>query len=77
MVSNHIISVATTVVTKALLFPLLFKFECICHGNPFLNTCLLPHLNLLLPHVANGDRVGQACLDYYNFEHHLLKLLVK
>ncbi len=27
--------------------------------NPILNNCLSPHLNLLSPHVANGDKVGQ------------------
>jgi hypothetical protein len=47
------------------------KMLCCCHyfgkGNvfifrdSFLNTCLSPHLNLMSPHVANGDKVGQRC----------------
>jgi hypothetical protein len=41
--------------------PLSSKFErknsLFAIRNTFLNNCLSPHLNLLSPHVANGDRV--------------------
>ncbi len=29
--------------------------------NAFMSNCLSPHLILLSPHVANGDKVGQHC----------------
>ncbi len=32
-----------------------------------MNIYLLPHLNLLSPHVANGDKVGQLCFNETEF----------
>jgi hypothetical protein len=65
VVSNHILSVATNVATKALLSPLCIinckireKYEISLIKNLFLNNCLLPHIKLLSPNVANGDKVG-------------------
>jgi hypothetical protein len=38
---------------------ILIDMQCITIKIPILNNCLTPHLNLLSPHVANGDKVGQ------------------
>jgi hypothetical protein len=72
VVSNQIISVATfatIVATKVFLLPLLSEFERYCSlfiiRNTFLSNCLSPHSNLLLPHVANGDKVGQHWFTAY------------
>jgi hypothetical protein len=72
VVSNHIILVATFVLTKALLSPLLDKSEgkSVMNRNLFITTCLSPHLNLLSPHVTNGDKVG------HHFSNTLISLFV-
>jgi len=50
--SNHILSVA--------IFGKKWKkYSELINGNPFLNNRLSAHLNLLLPHVAKGNKFGQ------------------
>ncbi len=65
MVSNRILYVPTNVATKASLSLLCIvnskiweKYSLFIITNLFLNKCLSPHLKLLSPHVANGDKVG-------------------
>ncbi len=43
------------------------KFFLFIMKNLFPNICLSPHLKLLSPHVANGDRVGQQFHRFYRF----------
>jgi hypothetical protein len=80
-VSNRILSVATFVATKVCRHSCLNLREkhCICHQKTIPKNCLSPNLNLLPPHVANGDRVGHLCFKSYNWDqpnkiHFLTKL---
>ncbi len=56
VVSNQILCVATFVRIWEIYSLFIIR-------NPILSKGLSPHSNLLLPHVANGDKVGQHCCN--------------
>jgi hypothetical protein len=47
-----------TIATLYLNCKILEKYGSFTITNQFMNNCLSPHLKLLSPHVANGDKVG-------------------
>ncbi len=73
VVSNHILSVATFV-------RIWEKCSEFTIRNPFLNNCLSPHLNLLSPHVAIGNKVGQHGLNWEGstivWRHHMRHITI-